>query len=110
MTEVQGLIKKFGRAITVKSPDAPLGREGWGIIWASGYAQNESFKKPAAAGLILKSRYKLIASPDTVFPRAGQVKILAGGKSYRLLRIEPIYFAGRLSQWEGVLRPEEAQV
>lgn len=58
---------------------------------------------PCPAGVANEARYLLITGENI----AERETVCARNESFKVLRTEPIYFAGEISHYECVLRPKE---
>ncbi|HHU21921.1 MAG TPA: hypothetical protein GXZ52_00650 [Clostridiales bacterium] len=99
-------IRKYGSALTLYSDACPEGRKARGFIQPIVFSDTEKLDVRSQAGSVNRCKYLLIAEAGALLPGEKNVSVSSRDWEYSLLRAQPIYVGGRLSHWEGVLRPK----
>lgn len=102
MSISDGILSRFGRDIVVSDKNGD--KHARGFISPLNIRDTDSMCSVLPAGVKSDIRYLLICSAQALADGGCGKTVTSGGYRFELLRAEPVYFAGELSHWEGILR------
>lgn len=98
-------IRNYGQSVRFYSPGRPEGWEAGCFIEAFETTDGNAPNEKAYPGTVDTRRYRLVAAAGDVDGADPPVKVRRGEDTFLIMRMEPMYFAGGITHWEGVLRP-----
>jgi hypothetical protein len=104
MTDYFGAAAPYGRNLTIASAEYPAGRAARGFISPLDGTDTENLQKYTHPGKMNKEKYLFITGPSAIAEGETRLTVTTDGKYYEVLRAEPVYAAGGIGHWEGVMR------